>query len=73
MDICAKFHGNPANSWDISPKNKNANLVVELDEKSGDHIVSRVHPKGTMNAYTKFHGSLSDSCWDILVILEPCC
>ncbi len=38
MNLCFKFHGNPLNSCcDLSHKTKYSNLVVALEEKSGDH------------------------------------
>ncbi len=38
MNMCIKFHGNPSNTfWDISLKTTNVNLLVAVEENSGDH------------------------------------
>lgn len=38
MNVCPKFHNNPSNSClEISILNKNVNLMVVSDVKSGDH------------------------------------
>lgn len=40
---------------DISLKAKNDDLVMVLEEKSGDHV-SRLHPLGIMNVYPSNSG-----------------
>lgn len=38
VNLCSKFRGNPSNSCrDVLLKITNANIMVALDEKSGDH------------------------------------
>ncbi len=37
MNVWTKLHGNPSCSWMDLTKNKNVNLIVVLEEKSGDH------------------------------------
>lgn len=32
------------------------NILVVLEESSGDHVI-RIHPLGTMNVCTTFHGN----------------
>lgn len=43
---------------------QNLDQMVVLNESSGDH------PEGAVNVFTKFHGNLSDSCWDMSVWTE---
>lgn len=68
LNICTKFHGNPANSCqDTSIKIKNVNLLIPLEKKSVITKVTRVHPLGTTNICPHFYRTQSYSCWDIRV------
>ncbi len=43
MNECTKFYSNPSYRRDISLKIKNVDLLVALQEKSGDHQVGRIY------------------------------
>ncbi len=63
MSVCTKFNVNVNASkssfilfyifYFILFKTMNANLMVVLVQKSGDHQVSSIHPLGGMNVCTK--------------------
>ncbi len=55
--ICTKFHCNPSNSCrDISLKNTNINLMVALEEMSGDHPSQRASFSGDHERLNKISG-----------------
>lgn len=51
---------------DISLWTTNANIMVAIQEKSGDHHSLKNESSGHHEHLTKFHG-ISFSCWDILI------
>ena len=62
IHVCTKFDGNAQNTcWDISLKPKNVNLIVALQEKSGDTKEGRRH-MGTWMSVQNF--------WDISIWIK---
>lgn len=47
---------------------KHVNLMVVLEEKSGNHQIDSIHPVGTMNFCTTFHCNPSNSYWAFSVL-----
>ena len=56
MNAYTKDQWNPSSSCrDISFRTTGVNLMVGLEEKSGNIKVNRIHPLGTINVCAKFH------------------